>query len=288
MTRASAAPPERLASAILDATLIVVEAPRSLLQAHADKVGATLPGASDGDDLYPVLLEFWNVSDGTMRPFGIENDAWLALMSAAWGPGGQLGRRAFAASSAWATRRFGVYHEFLCGIPDVQVAGLNEPALLVLRMYTDSPFARIVDKALGYGFGKQAAQFGVSPQETRVFSHSGNTIATFRTDTAAKDSEQHQALRPRVDTWLKRQFVGIDAGSRAVASTMSRQKLDELTPVHAELRLGQPLHSLLGAASRSQHGAASAAVAFKQRCRVEISAPRPVHTGQQARHGVRP
>src|SRR5688572_296061 len=79
------ATPDHLASAVLDATLIVMEASRSSLQTTVGTLGLALQEDSNRPDHHPVLLEFWNVSDGRMRPFGIENEVWWDLWSTAWG-----------------------------------------------------------------------------------------------------------------------------------------------------------------------------------------------------------
>jgi hypothetical protein len=281
VTSAQTAPSDWLATAELESTLVVVDAPRRLVEVKVEEAGCSLARQAEAlthPDRYPLILEFWNVSGGRMRPFGIDDRAWTGLMSIGWG-GATAVKRALTAGTEWAVKTFGSYHEVLCGIPEVRTDGLDEPGILVTSMYTDSPFARIVDKALGYGLAKRPARFGVSLNEIMVVSEAGRLVAAFRLREPVEAPDSDSLPSAEVERWLHRRLIGRTPEGALVSSPMARKAVGDVRRARVELRIGGAIDTIFGPASAARDETLSNALAFRQRWVVALGAPSQIAVG---------
>jgi hypothetical protein len=139
-----------------------------------------LPRAAADRGGYPLHIELWQVEGGALRLGEIDQNDWAERMGALVGgalgalvgmstfggsrAGSVAGARAFGASARALSERFatrlGTYHEMVVAVPVVLASAPRAaPYLLVASMVTDSPLARVADRALGFGYGKQRGSF---------------------------------------------------------------------------------------------------------------------------------
>jgi hypothetical protein len=278
------------ATARVQATVLVLDAPRTAVEALLDdaRLPPIEPVQRDASGTVPVLFEFWNVSGGRMRPFGIDERTWREL--AAVIGGGALGllalgmaprvaaqataltRGLLTKQAEWAERTFGSYNELLVGIPDVRAPAATEASLYVCGMYTDSPFARLVDRALRFGFGKQAAFFSRSARGVEIWSASGARVAKLRHEPFASTAWP-ASTRPELERWLRQPLLGRTDAGKLVRSPFFRSALAEVESAASELELNEPF-AFLGALAPSLRSLTT--TAFRQSFFVALGAPQPV------------
>lgn len=185
-------------------------------------------------DTHPVVLESWRVRTGAIMSLGVEQDVWARNIGSAWGAfaslampaawravwagaargntglnavsselmrgaisGATLGARSAMAMTEAAQKRFARYAEVSVFVPYVRVAGVGATSF-VAGMYTDSRFAQTIDRALGYGFGKQFGRIVHDEHGLRVDGHTGRRQLHTRAERIDADmpldAPQHWAL----------------------------------------------------------------------------------------------
>ncbi len=157
-------------------------------------------------------------------------------------------RRLLATTSAVSERTFGSYHEASIGIPGVRRARRCRSGPLRLRMYTDSPLARVVDKALKFGFRKQAAFFAVSELATELKSPSGRSLISLRHSPLGADESLVEPPPAALEHWLRQPLLGRAEDGKLVRTSFWRSELSMLESTVAELKIAESV-PLLGRAA---------------------------------------
>ena len=195
---------------------------------------------------------------------------WLAGASAgaAWGSmagltsGGRMARDLIGAISQAGSELLGKYHELMLSVPGVvaptaRVGGSGKegrgPFNLVVRMYTDSPFAQRADRLGGYGYDKQLRSFErSSPEHWAVLDTSGQVGLELRTRTPALGPRLRAASEGGLAAWrtqLERPLLGRNERGAWAISRLQRDYDDSdftATPVSGDLHVRRQMLPFLG------------------------------------------
>lgn len=150
------------------------------LRRHLQSVGLDVaPVTSAPPGLHPLWVDLGHVKAGTGEALRLDQHAWwrrtgeTAGSALAWASGSS-GMKAFGALGAELAERFshgisaalGNYHEVIVAAPNVTRSSAGPRYAFVLGMYTDSAVAIWGDRALRYGYGKQACWISARPFQT--------------------------------------------------------------------------------------------------------------------------
>ncbi len=244
---------------------------------HARGPFQLLPRAGTDHDRYPLHIELWQVEGGALRLGEIDQNDWAEKMGALVGgavgalvglstlggprAGFVVGSRSFGASARALSERFttrlGTYHEMVAAVPVVLASAPRAaPYLLVASMVTDSPLARVADRALGFGYGKQRGSFERDANGAWTVRSSGGEIlldvrparsdarGVGRTPLRASSA----AHRARLDVQVPHAFVGALGSGEFAVSQLDRAFSSSETEVRGSpsvLRAGEPLAAWL-------------------------------------------
>ncbi len=182
-------------------------------------VGGASVGAMMGAWLGPAGF-LWGASAGFLAG---GTTGGLAAGIGASVAGAARGAATGAGLSQGASHVLGSYREVSILVPGVGSAGLDEPCLLVERMYTDSPLAQWLNELIGFGFNKRVTSIDrPSPAGYRAGSPDGRALVAWTMDSHAewRPVRAHPELAV-LRRWLAQPLLG-HLGHRLVVSWMDR------------------------------------------------------------------
>lgn len=235
-----------------------------------------LPRAGTGHGEYPLHVELWQVEGGALRLGEMDQNDWAEKMGALVGgalgalvgvstfggprAGFVAGSRSFGARARALSERFttrlGTYHEMVAAVPVVlESAPRAASYLLVASMVTDSPLARVADRALGFGYDKQRGSFERDAYGAwTVYSSTGEVlldVRPVRLDGRRLGTEPRASSAPhraRLDAQVPDAFVGALGSGEFALSQLDRAFSSLETEVRGSpsvLRAGEPLAAWL-------------------------------------------